>query len=50
MFWVFQVVRDYARTLREDGSRMTGRLDDLLGRAAHLESAGGTGRDRLRPQ
>ena len=22
MFWVFQVVRDYARTLREDGSRM----------------------------
>ena len=41
MFWVFQVVRDYARTLREDGSRMAGRLDDLLGRAAHLESAVG---------
>ena len=41
MFWVFQVVRDYARTLREDGSRMTGRLDDLLGRAAHLESVVG---------
>ena len=38
MFWVFQVVRDYARTLREDGSRMAGRLDDLLARAAHLES------------
>ena len=38
MFWVFQVVRGYARTLREDGSRMAGRLDDLLGRAAHLES------------
>ena len=41
IFWVFQVVRDYARTLREDGSRMAGRLDDLLGRAAHLESAVG---------
>ena len=38
MFWVFQVVRDYARTLREDGSPMAGRLDDLLGRAARLES------------
>ena len=41
IFWVFQVVRDYARTLREDGSRMAGRLDDLLGRAARLESAVG---------
>ena len=41
IFWVFQVVRDYARTLREDGSRMAGRLDDLLGRAAHLESVVG---------
>ena len=41
IFWVFQVVRDYARTLREDGSRMTGRLDGLLGRAAHLESVVG---------
>ena len=41
IFWVFQVVRDYARTLREDGSRMAGRLDDLLARAAHLESAVG---------
>ena len=41
IFWVFQVVRDYARTLREDGSRMAGRLDDLLRRAARLESAVG---------
>ena len=41
IFWVFQVVRDYARTLHEDGSRMAGRLDDLLGRAAHLESVVG---------
>ena len=41
IFWVFQVVRDYARTLREDGSRMAGRLDGLLGRAARLESVVG---------
>ena len=41
VFWVFQVVRDYARTLREEGSRMTGRLEDLLARAAHLESVVG---------
>ena len=50
IFWVFQVVRDYARTLGEDGSRMAGRLDDLLGRAAHLESAVGPVEIRLRPQ
>ena len=41
IFRVFQVVRDYARTLREGGSRMVGRLDELLGRAAHLESVAG---------
>ena len=41
IFWVFQVVRDYARTLREGGSRMTGQLDDLLRRTAHLESVAG---------
>ena len=41
IFWVFQVIRDYSRTLRKDGSRMAGRLDDLLGRAADLESAVG---------
>ena len=41
IFWVFQVVRSYARTLREDGSRMEGRLDDLLERSAHLESVVG---------
>ena len=41
IFRVFQVVRDYARTLREGGSRMAGRLDELLGRAAHLESVTG---------
>ena len=41
IFRVFQVVRDYARTLREGGSRMAGRLDEMLGRAAHLESVAG---------
>ncbi len=41
MFWVFQVVRGYARVLREDGSRMAGRLDELLARAARLESVVG---------
>ena len=41
IFWVFQVVRDYARALRDGGSRMAGRLDELLGRAAHLESVAG---------
>ena len=41
IFWVFQVVRGYARTLREDGSRMAGRLDELLSRSAHLESVVG---------
>ena len=41
IFWVFQVVRDYARTLREEGSRMAGRLDDLLARAERLESVVG---------
>ena len=40
-FRVFRVVRGYARTLRADGSRMAGRLDGLLGRAAHLESVAG---------
>ena len=41
IFWVFQVVRDYARTLREDASRMAGRVDELLECAAHLESVVG---------
>ena len=41
IFWVFQVVRDYARTLREEGSRMAGRLDNLHARAERLESVVG---------
>ena len=41
IFWVFQVVRDYARILRDEGSRMTGRLGELLERSARLESVVG---------
>ena len=41
IFWVFQVVRGYARTLREEGSRMAGRLGELIERSAHLESVVG---------
>ncbi len=43
VFRVFQVVRGYARVLRAGGSRMAGRLDELLGRAARLESVAGPG-------
>ena len=41
MFWVFQVVRDYAHTLREGDSRHLAILADLLARAARLEAAVG---------
>jgi len=41
MFWVFHVVRDYAHTLREGGSRHAPLLPDLLARAARLEAAVG---------
>ena len=40
-FWVFHVVRDYAATLRDDGSPYVARLDDLLNTAAALEQAVG---------
>jgi thiamine kinase-like enzyme len=39
MFWVFHVVRDYAHTLAEGGSRHVYLLTDLLARAARLEEA-----------
>lgn len=39
MFWPFHVVRDYARTLREGGSRMTGQLPSYLALADELEAA-----------
>ena len=38
MFWVFQVVRGYAGTLREGNSRMLGELDRYLEVAGRLES------------
>lgn len=41
MFWVFHVVRDYAHTLNEGGSRHIGLLGNLLERAATLEAAVG---------
>jgi thiamine kinase-like enzyme len=41
MFWVFHVVRDYAHTLREGGSRHAPLLPDLLARAARLEAVVG---------
>jgi thiamine kinase-like enzyme len=37
IFWVFQVIRDYALRLREDGSRMAPELPRLLGAAERLE-------------
>ena len=37
IFWVFQVLRDYAARLREDGSRMVPELPRLLAAAEQLE-------------
>ncbi|OCW59459.1 choline/ethanolamine kinase family protein [Hoeflea olei] len=39
MFWVFHVIRDYARTLRDGGSRMTERLPAWLALSDRLEAA-----------
>ncbi len=41
VFWVFQVLRNYARTLKSDGSRMAGDLPRLERIAAELEEAVG---------
>jgi thiamine kinase-like enzyme len=41
LFWVFQVLRDYALRLREDGSRMVPELPRLLAAAEALETAVG---------
>ena len=40
-FWVFQVVRDYANTLRDADSRMVAELPRLTAAAAELEEAVG---------
>jgi thiamine kinase-like enzyme len=39
MFWVFHVIRDYARTLEAGGSRMAGELPRYLALADELERA-----------
>jgi thiamine kinase-like enzyme len=39
MFWVFHVIRDYARTLEAGGSRMRAHLPGYLALAAELERA-----------
>ncbi len=39
LFWPFHVVRDYARTLREGGSRMKPHLPGYLALAGELEAA-----------
>jgi thiamine kinase-like enzyme len=41
LFWVFHVVRDYARTLEASGSRMTAELPRLMAIADRLEEAVG---------
>jgi thiamine kinase-like enzyme len=40
-FWVFHVIRDYAHTLTDGGSRYASRLPELLDKAAELELAVG---------
>ncbi len=39
MFWVFHVIRDYARTLEDGGSRMNEHLPVYLDLAAEMEAA-----------
>jgi thiamine kinase-like enzyme len=39
MFWVFHVIRDYARTLEASGSRMAAKLPGYLALAEELEQA-----------
>jgi thiamine kinase-like enzyme len=41
MFWVFHVIRDYAHSLREAGSRHVPVLPHLLEKSEHLEKATG---------
>ena len=41
IFWVFHVLRDYAHTLRDGGSRHLPRLSALMDTAAELEAAVG---------
>jgi len=41
MFWVFHVIRDYANTLADGGSRYRGKLDEYRNIAETLETASG---------
>jgi thiamine kinase-like enzyme len=41
IFWVFQVIRDYAGTLRDAQSRYVPELDDLLAKSGRFEAAAG---------
>ncbi len=41
VFWVFHVVRDYAHTLKEGGSRLRHRIPEFLAMAERLEQAVG---------
>lgn len=41
LFWVFQIIRDYAGTLYGDKSRMTARLPGLISRSQTLETVVG---------
>jgi hypothetical protein len=50
MFWVFHVIRDYARTLAEGGSGMTAELPRYLALAEEFERRAASAADRLRPQ
>jgi hypothetical protein len=50
MFWVFHVIRDYARTLKGGKSRMADRLSGWLELSAQLEAAQCPVADHLRPQ
>lgn len=38
IFWVFHVIRDYARTLEAGGSRLSARLPEFLAIAAEMEA------------
>jgi thiamine kinase-like enzyme len=40
-FWVFHIIRDYARTLTERGSRHQSLVEDFLAQAARMEAAVG---------
>ncbi len=50
MFWVFHVIRDYARTLETGNHRLVAELPSYLALAEELEQTQAPFADRLRPQ